>query len=826
MKKYTVNGMSCAACVANVEKSVKKVSGVSEVSVNLLSKSMRVEGEVSDDEIISAVEKAGYSAEVFGAGQSEATSTSSASPVPSDDDKEYREKKKSLIYSIIFSLILMYFSMGHSMFGLPLPGNLGDNHIFIAIIQMFLAFVVMTINRSFFIRGFKGLIKLMPNMDSLVALGASAAFVYSFAALYRMTEMMHASEHDLYFESSAMILTLISVGKLLETRSKGKTSDAIRGLMKLTPDTTRIVENDIEKNIPTKSVTTGMVIAIRPGESIPVDAKIVSGNCAIDESALTGESIPVDKGIGDRVSAGTINKDGYIRCEVTGVGAETTLAQIIRLVSEAAETKAPIAKIADKVAGVFVPIVILIALVTFVIWIAVGETLGYSLARAVSVLVISCPCALGLATPVAIMVGNGVGAKKGILFKTAAVLEEIGKADTVVLDKTGTITLGDPRVTSVFEAHEDLGEMAYILEKKSEHPLARAVEIYHEDKVKSRFDVKEFAVLAGRGVTAVAVSESGEETHVFGGKKDYIRQLDRNIFTWIKDEEILQKIDSDYEKVTDTGSTPLFFASSEYYLGCLGVADVIKPDSEAAIREIKDLGVDVVMITGDNVKTARYIGKQVGVDNIIADVLPDGKESEIVKLQQNGKVIMVGDGINDAPALTRADVGIAIGAGSDIAIDAADIVIMNNSLRDVSEAIKLSRSVLRNIKQNLFWAFFYNVIGIPLAAGAFVWAFGLTLNPMIGAAAMGLSSFFVVSNALRLNLKEDKKKMNKKTIKVEGMMCEHCENRVKKTLEAIDGIEAVTADHKKNTVVMEMSKDVDESVIKAAIEDQDYKFIG
>ncbi len=839
MKQYNVTGMSCAACSARVEKAVSAVPGVDACSVSLLTNSMGVEGTADARSIIAAVEAAGYGASEKGAEKSNVSADEDALA-----DRETPVLKRRLLASLGFLLLLMYISMGHMMWGFPLPRFLDGNHVAMGLAQMLLAVIVMVINQKFFVSGFKGLLHRAPNMDTLVALGSGASFVYSTYALFRMTgaQIEGGSDaamvwmHEFYFESAAMILTLITVGKMLEARSKGKTTDALKGLMKIAPKTATLVINGQEKNVPIETVKKGDVFVVRPGENIPVDGVVLEGSSAVDESALTGESIPVDKAPGDMVSAATVNQVGFIRCEATRVGEDTTLSQIIRMVSDAAATKAPIAKIADKVSGVFVPVVITIALVTTAVWLLLGKEIGFALARGISVLVISCPCALGLATPVAIMVGNGVGAKQGILFKTAAALEETGRIDTVVLDKTGTITAGKPKVTDLIPAEgtdeTTLLKAAAALEAKSEHPLAVAVMEYAGEKGIIPEEVKDFTALPGNGLTAKL---GGRE--LIGGSGSFMKKRVKISRT------LLEKSDS----LAEQGKTPLFFAHDGKLLGIIAVADVLKPDSAQAIRELKNLGIEVLMLTGDNERTANAIGREAGVDTVIAGVLPDGKESVIREVGEFGKVAMVGDGINDAPALTRADIGIAIGAGADIAVDAADVVLMHGSLLDVAAAIRLSRATLRNIHENLFWAFFYNAVCIPVAAGAFVRA-GLTLNPMLGAAAMSLSSFCVVTNALRLNLfkahdaSRDKPRRNHKskpveiktpgkeetqmttTLKIEGMMCPHCEARVKKALEALDGVESAVVSHEAGTAVVTGSADFE--TMKAAVEAADYKVLG
>lgn len=840
MKQYNVTGMSCAACSARVEKAVSGVDGVENCAVNLLTNSMGVEGTASDEAIIAAVEKAGY-------GASLKTGDKKSKAMPDDELKDTQTPKirNRLIWSVIFLAPLMYISMGHMMWGWKLPAFMQDNHIAMGLAQLLLTVIIMVINQKFFINGFKGIIHRSPNMDTLVALGASASFVYSTVQLFLMTSAQLAGDsekvmslmHEFYFESSAMILTLITVGKMLESYSKGKTTNALKSLMNLAPKNATVIRDEKEVVIPVSDVMLNDIFVVKPGESVPVDAVIIEGETAVDESALTGESIPVDKAIGDKVSGATINQSGYIKCRATAVGEDTTLSQIIKMVSDASATKAPISKIADRVSGVFVPCVIVIAFVAFCVWLAVGQSFGYALARGISVLVISCPCALGLATPVAVMVGNGKGAKSGILFKTAASLEEAGRIQIVALDKTGTITKGEPKVTDIIPVKAEKSKLlsyAYSLEKKSEHPLAKAICDYAQDAEVDSFETDEFKALAGNGLAANA----GDKKIIGGSLKFISSQIS-------VDDTIREKASS----LSKEGKTPLFFACDDELLGIIAVADVIKEESPKAIKELQNMGIRVVMLTGDNEKTAKAIGKQIGVDNVISDVLPDGKENVIKELMSFGKVAMVGDGINDAPALTRANVGIAIGAGTDVAIDAADVVLMNSKLTDVSSAIRLSRKTLTNIHENLFWAFIYNVIGIPLAAGVWIPIFGWTLNPMFGALAMSLSSFCVVTNALRLNLvdihssKHDKKKKavdiklnitadnNKeektviKTIKVEGMMCPHCEAAVKKALEAIDGVKEATASHEKCEAVAELEKDVDLSVLEKAITDAGYKVI-
>lgn len=828
--------MSCAACSARVEKAVSKVEGVTSCSVSLLTNSMGVEGTASPSDIISAVENAGYGASLKGA---EKAAVASEGEIDSLKDTETPKLKRRLIASLGFLIILLYFSMGHMMFGFPLPGFFSDNHVAMGLVQLLLTVAVMVINQKFFISGFKGLIHKAPNMDTLVALGSSAAFIYSTYALFMMTDAQLKGDmeavmkymNDFYFESAAMILTLITIGKMLEARSKGKTTDALKGLMKLAPKTATVLKNGVETEVEIQKVNVGDIFVVRPGESIPVDGVIIEGSSAVNESALTGESIPIDKETGDGVSAATINQSGFIKCRATRVGEDTTLSQIIKMVGDAAATKAPIAKIADKVSGIFVPTVITIAVITIIVWLLVGQTFSYALARGISVLVISCPCALGLATPVAIMVGNGVGAKNGILFKTAESLEQTGKTETVVLDKTGTITQGTPTVTDIIPCNgvseSELISLALSLEKGSEHPLAKAIMTYGEENRIESSDVTGFRALPGNGLTA----NLGGET-LYGGSFSFIGTVAK----------LPDGTEATFNRLAGEGKTPLFFSKSGRLIGIIAVADVIKPDSAQAISELKGMGIRVVMLTGDNERTANAIGSQAGVDEVIAGVLPDGKESVIRRLKESGKVAMVGDGINDAPALTRADIGIAIGAGADVAVDAADVVLMKSSLMDVPAAIRLSRSTLRNIHENLFWAFFYNSIGIPLAAGVYINLFGWELNPMFAAAAMSLSSFCVVSNALRLNFadirsgKHDKprhKKASRKkvksmtvTMKIEGMMCGHCEARVKKTLEAIPGVSSAEVSHTAGTAVVTLSAPVEDSVLKEAVEAQDYKVVG
>ena len=832
MEQYTVTGMSCAACSARVEKAVSHVSGVTSCSVSLLTNSMGVEGTADPQAVIAAVQAAGYGASLKGAAQE---SPDIAQQEDALADHETPILKRRLIASLGFLIVLMYFSMGHMMWGWRLPAFFDDNHVAMGLVQMLLTIAVMVINQKFFINGFKSLFHGSPNMDTLVALGSTASFGYSTYALFAMTGAQVRGDmnavmsymHEFYFESAAMILALITVGKMLEARSKGKTTDALKSLMKLAPQTAVLVRGGQEITVPIAQVRRGDIFVVRPGENIPVDGVILEGESAVNESALTGESIPVDKTVGDSVSAATSNQSGFLRCEATRVGEDTTLSQIIKMVSDAAATKAPIAKVADKVSGVFVPTVITLAVLTTAVWLLCGKPIGFALARGISVLVISCPCALGLATPVAIMVGNGLGAKNGILFKTAVSLEETGKTEIVALDKTGTITRGEPRVTDLVPADglsdHDLLTLAAALEKRSEHPLARAVMHRADEEKLSIAEVSDFRALPGNGLTATL---GGEE--LLGGSLSFISTK-----TQIPSDLCMKA-----ESLAEEGKTPLFFAKGGRLAGIIAVADVMKEDSPAAIAALRNMGIRVVMLTGDNERTARAIGRQAGVDEVIAGVLPEGKENVIRTLQKKGKVAMVGDGINDAPALTRADIGIAIGAGTDVAIDAADVVLMKSQLSDVPAAIRLSRATLRNIHENLFWAFFYNVIGIPLAAGVWIPLFGWTLNPMFGAAAMSLSSFCVVSNALRLNLfklhdaGKDKKIKSKKhhqeenkmekTMKIEGMMCGHCEAAVKKALEAVDGVASAEVSHTSGTAVVTLSKPVDNAVLKKAVEDKDY----
>ena len=831
MEQYTVTGMSCAACSARVEKAVSAVPGVTSCSVSLLTNSMGVEGTASAEAVVSAVQAAGYGASLKGA----PSAPTAAAQEDALADRETPALKRRLIASLGFLIALMYVSMGHMMWGWPLPACLADNHVAMGLLQMLLTIAVMVINQKFFINGFRSLLHGAPNMDTLVALGAAASFGYSTYALFAMTGAQVRGDaaavmqymHEFYFESAAMILALITVGKMLEARSKGKTTDALRSLMKLAPQTATLVRGGQELAVPIAQVRRGDVFVVRPGESIPVDGVVLEGESAVNESALTGESIPVDKAVGDSVSAATTNQSGFLRCEATRVGEDTTLSQIIRMVSDAAATKAPIAKVADRVSGVFVPTVIALAILTTAVWLLCGQSIGFALARGISVLVISCPCALGLATPVAIMVGNGLGAKNGILFKTAVSLEETGKTEIVALDKTGTITQGEPRVTDVLPAEGmtqgALLSLAAALEQRSEHPLARAVMMRAEEDGLTAAPVGDFRALPGNGLTATLSGEA-----LLGGSLSFVSsQVD-----------VPRSIRQKAEALAEEGKTPLLFAQAGRLAGVIAVADVIKADSPAAIAALRNMGIRVVMLTGDNAKTARAIGRLAGVDEVIAGVLPEGKESVIRRLQAQGRVAMVGDGINDAPALTRADIGVAIGAGTDVAIDAADVVLMKSRLSDVPAAIRLSRATLRNIHENLFWAFFYNVIGIPLAAGVWIPLFGWTLNPMFGAAAMSLSSFCVVSNALRLNLFKlhdagKDKKINRhskhkeettmvKTMKIEGMMCGHCEAAVKKALEAIDGVVSAEVSHTDGTAVVTLSKPVENAALRKAVEDKDY----
>lgn len=830
MKKFNVTGMSCAACSSRVEKAVSKVEGVQSCSVSLLTNSMGVEGSASEESIIAAVEKAGYGASVAGAEKKQSAETDQLK------DKDTPVLMHRLIASVGFLAVLMYISMGHMMWGWPLPAFFADNHIAMGLAQLLLCVIIMVINRKFFISGFKGLIHRSPNMDTLVALGSGASFVYSVYALFAMTdaqvkgnaELVMSYMHEFYFESAAMILTLITVGKMLEAHSKGKTTNALKALLNLAPKKATLLIDGKETEVTVDKVKKGDVFVVRPGESIPVDAEITDGSTAVDESALTGESIPVDKVVGDTVSAGTINKSGFIKCSATAVGEDTALSQIIKMVSDAAATKAPVAKIADKVSGVFVPVVIVIAVVTIAVWLLCGQTVGYALARGISVLVISCPCALGLATPVAIMVGNGMGARKGILFKTAASLEETGKTQIAVLDKTGTITKGEPKVTDIipFEITEnELLKYAYSIEVKSEHPLAKAIIVKAEELSLNPYEVTDFKAESGNGLSA---EYNGKR--IIGGSKKYISSL-----IGISN-DILSKAD----KLSEEGKTPLFFMLDNKLLGIIAVADVIKEESPQAIKQLQNMGIKVVMLTGDNERTAKAVGKLAGVDEVIAGVMPDGKEKVVAELKKQGKVLMVGDGINDAPALTRADIGMAIGSGTDIAIDAADVVFMKSKLTDVPAAVRLSRKTLRNIHENLFWAFIYNVIGIPLAAGVWIPLLGWQLNPMFGAAAMSLSSFCVVTNALRLNFfditnpKKDRKIKYKskkddnamtKTMKIDGMMCSHCEGRVKQSLEGLAQVSQAEVSHEKGTAVVTLTAEVSIDVLKKTVEDQGYNVI-
>ena len=867
MEQYTVTGMSCAACSARVEKAVSKVPGVTSCSVSLLTNSMGVEGTASPQDIIAAVQNAGYGAEKKGDGGARKAADGSDPGEELLKDRETPVLKRRLFASLGFLIVLMYFSMGHMMWGWPLPPFFTDNHVAMGLIQLLLTTIIMVFNQKFFISGFKGLIHKAPNMDTLVALGSGASYVYSVYALFAMTDAQVKGNmdavmsymHEFYFESAAMILTLITVGKMLEARSKGKTTDALKSLMKLAPKTAVIIQDGEEVEVPIEQVQKGNIFVVRPGENIPVDGVVLEGSSAVNEAALTGESIPVDKAEGDKVSAATVNQSGFIRCEATRVGEDTTLSQIIQMVSDAAATKAPIAKVADKVSGVFVPAVIGIALVTLVVWLLAGESIGFALARAISVLVISCPCALGLATPVAIMVGNGMGAKHGIMFKTAVSLEETGKMQIVALDKTGTITSGEPKVTDMISAEgiseAELLQMAYALEKKSEHPLARAILQEAEEKGSVLEDVSDFQALPGNGLSAVL-----KGAVLCGGNMKFISTK----------AAVSGTMKRKAEQLAEEGKTPLFFSRDGKLTGIIAVADVIKEDSPQAVKELQNMGIHVVMLTGDNERTARAIGRQAGVDEVIAGVLPDGKESVIRSLKEKGKVAMVGDGINDAPALTRADIGIAIGAGTDIAIDAADVVLMKSRLSDVPAAIRLSRATLRNIHENLFWAFFYNTIGIPLAAGLWIPFFGWKLNPMFGAAAMSLSSFCVVTNALRLNFfkmydaardrkiknslrvtenagnggdeavllaqetegeeqidnSEDKEnQIMEKTMEIKGMMCGHCSARVKKCLEALPQVEEAIVSHEAGTAVVKLNGEVADEALKNAVEAQDYEVV-
>lgn len=839
MEQYIVTGMSCAACSSRVEKAVLKVPGVTSCSVSLLTNSMGVEGTASEQEIIKAVADAGYGASKKGEGAAKTQSSSASAGEDMLKDRTTSALKKRLIASLGFLIVLMYFSMGHMMWGWPIPGFMKDNHVMMGLLQMLLTIAVMVINQKFFISGFKGLLHRAPNMDTLVALGSGASFVYSTYALFAMTDaQMHGDMdavmsymHDFYFESAAMILALITVGKMLEARSKGKTTDALKGLMKLAPKTAVVIRGEKEVQVSIEQVQKGDCFVVKPGENIPVDGEVIEGNSAVNESALTGESIPVDKAVGDKVSAATVNQSGYLKCRATRVGEDTTLSQIIQMVSDAAATKAPIAKIADRVSGVFVPMVITIAVLTIIVWLIAGQSIGFALSRGIAVLVISCPCALGLATPVAIMVGNGMGARNGIMFKTAVSLEETGKMQIVALDKTGTITSGEPKVTDIIPAagvtEDTLLKCAYALENKSEHPLARAILENAKEENAGIEEVTGFQALPGNGLTAIL-----DDHTLYGGNYTFISSKVS------VDGDIQKKA----EKLAEAGKTPLFFGNEDRLLGVIAVADVIKEDSPQAIKELQNMGIHVVMLTGDNERTAKAIGQQAGVDEVIAGVLPEGKEQVIRKLKEKGKVAMVGDGINDAPALTRADMGIAIGAGTDVAIDAADVVLMKSRLSDVPAAIRMSRATLRNIHENLFWAFFYNIIGIPLAAGVWYPLFGWKLNPMFGAAAMSLSSFCVVSNALRLNLfkmydaskdkklkgKKEKKRSKKedKTMKkimhIEGMMCGHCEAAVKKALEALPQVDEAVVSHEAGTAELTLNAEIADDVLKKTVEDKDY----
>ena len=831
--------MSCAACSSRVEKAVSKVPGVTSCSVSLLTNSMGVEGTASEQEIIKAVADAGYGASKKGEGAAKIQSSSASAGEDMLKDRTTPALKKRLIASLGFLIVLMYFSMGHMMWGWPVPGFMKDNHVMMGLLQMLLTIAVMVINQKFFISGFKGMIHRAPNMDTLVALGSGASFVYSTYALFAMTDAQMRGDmdavmsymHDFYFESAAMILALITVGKMLEARSKGKTTDALKGLMKLAPKTAVVIRGEKEVQVSIEQVQKGDCFVVKPGENIPVDGEVIEGNSAVNESALTGESIPVDKAVGGKVSAATVNQSGYLKCRATRVGEDTTLSQIIQMVSDAAATKAPIAKIADRISGVFVPTVITIAVITIIVWLIAGQSIGFALSRGIAVLVISCPCALGLATPVAIMVGNGMGARNGIMFKTAVSLEETGKMQIVALDKTGTITSGEPKVTDIIPAagvtEDTLLKYAYALENKSEHPLARAILEKAKEENAGIEEVTGFQALPGNGLTAILDGHT-----LYGGNHTFISSKVS------VDGDIQKKA----EKLAEAGKTPLFFGNEDRLLGVIAVADVIKEDSPQAIKELQNMGIHVVMLTGDNERTAKAIGQQAGVDEVIAGVLPEGKEQVIRKLKEKGKVAMVGDGINDAPALTRADMGIAIGAGTDVAIDAADVVLMKSRLSDVPAAIRMSRATLRNIHENLFWAFFYNIIGIPLAAGVWYPLFGWKLNPMFGAAAMSLSSFCVVSNALRLNLfkmydaskdkklkaKKEKKRSKKedKTMKkimhIEGMMCGHCEAAVKKALEALPQVDEAVVSHEAGTAELTLNAEIADDVLKKTVEDKDY----
>ena len=839
MEQYIVTGMSCAACSSRVEKAVSKVPGVTSCSVSLLTNSMGVEGTASEQEIIKAVADAGYGASKKGEGAAKIQSSSASAGEDMLKDRTTPALKKRLIASLGFLIVLMYFSMGHMMWGWPVPGFMKDNHVMMGLLQMLLTIAVMVINQKFFISGFKGMIHRAPNMDTLVALGSGASFVYSTYALFAMTDAQMRGDmdavmsymHDFYFESAAMILALITVGKMLEARSKGKTTDALKGLMKLAPKTAVVIRGEKEVQVSIEQVQKGDCFVVKPGENIPVDGEVIEGNSAVNESALTGESIPVDKAVGDKVSAATVNQSGYLKCRATRVGEDTTLSQIIQMVSDAAATKAPIAKIADRISGVFVPTVITIAVITIIVWLIAGQSIGFALSRGIAVLVISCPCALGLATPVAIMVGNGMGARNGIMFKTAVSLEETGKMQIVALDKTGTITSGEPKVTDIIPAagvtEDTLLKYAYALENKSEHPLARAILEKAKEENAGIEEVTGFQALPGNGLTAILDGHT-----LYGGNHTFISSKVS------VDGDIQKKA----EKLAEAGKTPLFFGNEDRLLGVIAVADVIKEDSPQAIKELQNMGIHVVMLTGDNERTAKAIGQQAGVDEVIAGVLPEGKEQVIRKLKEKGKVAMVGDGINDAPALTRADMGIAIGAGTDVAIDAADVVLMKSRLSDVPAAIRMSRATLRNIHENLFWAFFYNIIGIPLAAGVWYPLFGWKLNPMFGAAAMSLSSFCVVSNALRLNLfkmydaskdkklkaKKEKKRSKKedKTMKkimhIEGKKCGHCEAAVKKALEALPQVDEAVVSHEAGTAELTLNAEIADDVLKKTVEDKDY----
>ena len=839
MIQYIVTGMSCAACSARVEKAVSKVPGVTSCSVSLLTNSMGVEGTATEQEIIKAVKDAGYGASKKGEGAAKVQPAQALAGEDMLKDRETPVLKRRLIASVGFLIVLMYFSMGHMMWGWPVPGFMKDNHVMMGLLQMLLTIAVMVINQKFFISGFKGMIHRASNMDTLVALGSGASFVYSTYALFAMTDAQMRGDmdavmsymHDFYFESAAMILALITVGKMLEARSKGKTTDALKGLMKLAPKTAVVIRGEKEVQVSIEQVQKGDCFVVKPGENIPVDGEVIEGNSAVNESALTGESIPVDKAVGDKVSAATVNQSGYLKCRATRVGEDTTLSQIIQMVSDAAATKAPIAKIADRVSGVFVPTVITIAVITIIVWLIAGQSIGFALSRGIAVLVISCPCALGLATPVAIMVGNGMGARNGIMFKTAVSLEETGKMQIVALDKTGTITSGEPKVTDIIPAagvtEDTLLKYAYALENKSEHPLARAILEKAKEENAGIEEVTGFQALPGNGLTAILDGHT-----LYGGNHTFISSKVS------VDGDIQKKA----EKLAEAGKTPLFFGNEDRLLGVIAVADVIKEDSPQAIKELQNMGIHVVMLTGDNERTAKAIGQQAGVDEVIAGVLPEGKEQVIRKLKEKGKVAMVGDGINDAPALTRADMGIAIGAGTDVAIDAADVVLMKSRLSDVPAAIRMSRATLRNIHENLFWAFFYNIIGIPLAAGVWYPLFGWKLNPMFGAAAMSLSSFCVVSNALRLNLfkmydaskdkklkaKKEKKRSKKedKTMKkimhIEGMMCGHCEAAVKKALEALPQVDEAVVSHEAGTAELTLNAEIADDVLKKTVEDKDY----